>query len=343
MATRMKAERPAKAKAPTEDLVLQAPIQDEDEQLATTIGSQLVEFVRGLSTFFSRAKVLEQEALAELAIVEKLQLPKTEEEDLAIQRLVKKNNAAKTEIEAHWKITAAVSQFHRRMTARRAKATDAREKIASIGNQLHNTYVANERRRAQAEQERINREAQERAEEEHRMELLRLEEEAIKREEQSAMLSDRERLFVQNYCTPGYALGDGTRAAKAAGYKDPLPQAARLLSNRKIQKAIEDFREARELRRQAEQKKLEVVIPQEREVEIRPNVSKAAGVTDRTLRSAELLDENALITAILAGKHGIPSDMLRIHVPTLNAYARDLGERINLWPGVRLKKDTKIV
>src|SRR5437773_4581794 len=58
--------------------------------------------------------------------------------------------------------------------------------------------------------------------------------------------------------------------------------------------------------------------------EVAMNVTRAAGTTsDRTTWSGELLDEQALINAILEGSdHSIPFDLLRIDTVKLNQYAR---------------------
>jgi hypothetical protein len=79
-------------------------------------------------------------------------------------------------------------------------------------------------------------------------------------------------------------------------------------------------------------------------VEVKPNIAKAVGATDRTTRSAEVLNEADFIDAVFAGTYGIPRDVLTINQVKLNQYARDLKEPIvNQWPGVRVKAETKVV
>ena len=82
--------------------------------------------------------------------------------------------------------------------------------------------------------------------------------------------------------------------------------------------------------------------------EVAMNVTRAAGTTaDRTTWSADLLDEDALIAALLVNarecSNAIPFDLLCIDTVKLNQYARDLKEHINTWPGVKAKKTTKVV
>jgi hypothetical protein len=317
-------------------------VEDEDQQLAASAGQAVVEFLKGLAVFFTTAKALEQHALQMKDAAQMLTAPTNAEEDLEVQRFVKRTSESKRDVEAHWKITATISNFHRRMTARRAKATDALEIANSIGNKLHNQYVEAEKRRAAAEQERLRREAEDRALAQREAELAEMERQAIEREEASGDLSERERLFVEAYTTPGYALGDGQKAAQRAGYREPLKTAARLLSARKIQEAIAAKQEAQAIRSQAAARR-EAPVDVEVE-EVRPNIVRAAGAFDRSTHAAELLDEAALIKAILAGT--LPAqtqDLLRIDPTRLNEYARSLKERINEWPGVRYKRTTKVV
>lgn len=313
-------------------------VTDEDAQLVTTAGQSIAAFIAAIGPFFTKAKALEETAIELQATAQRLALPTTAEADEQVQRFIQRTSAAKREVEAHWSITATVSGFHRRMTARRARATDALEQANKVGNQLHNAYVEAERRRVREEQDRLDREAEARARLDRDQELARMEAEAVKREEASADLSGREQVFVEQVAQHG----DGLRAAKAAGYRDPLASSARLLSAGKIQRAVQAARDAIAIRRQAaavKQRPLEVDIPET----VAPNVTRAPGAFDRTTHSAELVNETALIAACLAGTYGIPADILRVDPARLNEYARQLHERINLWPGVRYKKTTKVI
>ena len=71
--------------------------------------------------------------------------------------------------------------------------------------------------------------------------------------------------------------------------------------------------------------------------------SRANTDGDRKNVRGELVDEAALIEAILAGKHGIPADVLTVKQAKLNEYARTLGPLIDRWPGVRYRTSTTIV
>lgn len=328
----------SKAAAVTPGQVLDlVPERDEDLELVEQTGSAIRLFIGGLAEFFTRAKTLETRAIATLEESKALTIPTTAEEDERLQRFVKRTTAEKKEVEEHWSITAKVSAFHKRLTARRAKATDALEAANLKGNTLHNNYVAAERRRAAEEQERLRRQAEENARLERERELAAAEAEAVKREEASADLSAREQIYVGLILAGANAQAAATRA----GFKEPLKAAARLSSSRKIQAAVQAGREAKMIREQAAARAAD---PIEYEVdEVKPNVVQAAGAFDRSTHSAELLDEQALVAAILEGKLGIPTDLLRIDPARLNGYARDLQVLINKWPGVRYKKTTRVV
>jgi hypothetical protein len=324
----------------------QALAVDEDEQLAVTVGAAIQDFIRGLAGFFTTAKALEQTAANWLHKAQTLTLPTSPEADEALQRFCKEVTLERKQVEEHWRITSLVSQFHRRMTARRSKATDALEEAARLANHWHNTYVAAERRRAAEEQERLRRAAEEQARRDREAELRRMEEEALKREAASPELSGRETLFV-HAIVAGYG---PVQAAQRAGYKDPAAVAPRLLApGSKVQAAIQSRLEAVQIRKQAEARKAAPVqvadVPT-----VKANVTRAGNAYDRTTLSAELLDARALLTAFLGcapedfkNRYGIPADLFEVNPARLNQYARSLGERLNEWPGVRLKKDTRVV
>ena len=132
--------------------------------------------------------------------------------------------------------------------------------------------------------------------------------------------------------------GRGEQAAYNAGYKDAFKRAAQLLAQPKIVDAIKVRQEAEAIRQEAAAR---ATLPLEtREIVVE---SKADTTGDRGTRSAKVVDEAALIAAVISGKHGIPLDVLCINQPKLNGYARSLGELVNLWPGVRLQTKTTIV
>lgn len=344
----MAKKQAAPAKRRTEDSeIVQQPgdvVQmlgaDPDELLVANVGREILTFVKGLADFFTTAKAMEVEALATLDQAKKLTQPKTKEEDEQVQLFIRSTSQQKRAVEEHWKITTLVNRFHRAMTTRRAKAVDALEIANGQANNLHNAYIKAEQRRVAEEQERVRREAEERARLDREAEVARMEAEAVRREEASADLSDREVMFLTYYISGPY-MGNAQKCAQLAGYKDPLAQGARLVSSAKIQKAIKAKREAEEIRRQADAVR---EAPLDVQVEtVQPEVSRSVGGVSRTTHGAELVDEQALVNAILAKTPGIPTDLLRIDRVALNAYGRDLKEKINLWPGVKHVSKTSLV
>ncbi len=310
----------------------------EDEQLATTDANAVRVWLRGIAGFFTTARAMEESSGRTLVEARRLVTPKTEQEDLAIQRFVKQTTEDRKAVEGHWDIALVVNRFHKRLTAARSRATAPLEEANGIGNRLHATYSENERRRAQEEQDRIRREAEEQARLDRERELARAEEEAVRLEEASEGLSEREKRFVELFA---FGLNTGPTAARAAGFKDPAVAASRLLKQEKIIKAVKAVQEAAALRKQAEARRAQ---PLDVEVAtVRPNISKAAGAHDRTSYSAEVFDPRLFVEAVIGGKHGIPADALMPNNVTLNEYARSLRDRINLWPGCRLKKITSVV
>src|SRR6185436_6794428 len=162
------------------------------------------------------------------------------------------------------------------------------------------------------------------------------EEQALRAEAASAKLSDRETVFVEEV----FGGRNAALAAKIAGYKNPADAGARLLATPKIEKALAGKREAENIRRQSVARQQQPLDVQHEEA--RPDIVRAAGAKDRTTKSAELLDENALIAAIIQGGHGIPWDILTVKPAKLNEYARSMGALINKWPGVRYKEETGV-
>jgi hypothetical protein len=309
----------------------------EDEQFAHAVGVSIRKFLAGLAGFFTTAKAMEESALTTLTIARTLTVPTSKETDETMQRFIRKVSADKRQVEEHWKITSLVSQFHRRLTARRATAIEPLDQASRIANDLHNRYVEEERRRVAAEQERVRKEAEERARKEREEELAKLEADRVAAEEASQDLSDREAIYVDAILR---GLNE-QQAATRAGFRDPLKAAARLRSSAKVQAAIQAKREADALERQKQALAARPIEYDYVEPEIAPAVGKAG--VDRSTWSAELLDERALIQAIVDGKHGIPLDVLTINRPVLNDYARRMHELIDRWPGVRAKKTTRVV
>jgi len=329
----------AKQKIESTDPLLSKVTNSEEYALVSSAGAAIASFLGGLPAFFTRAKELETRAFETLTTAQTMKAPTSSPEDEEIQRLIRRAAADKREVIEHWTITATVSKFHKSLTGRRGKAEDALDSASAQLNGLHNRYVEEARRKAAIEQERIRQEAEAKARADQEAALAKAEADAVAREEASADLSERELTFVDLV----FATGDGQRSAQRAGYKNPLAASARLLSLAKIQKAIQGKREAAAIRQQAAaDAKTAAAMPVEVPI-IAPDVTKADGAHERTTHAAELLDEAALVRAILTGNLGIPTDLLRIDTTLLNDYARQLHERINRWPGVVYRKTTRVI
>jgi hypothetical protein len=321
-------------KAPATPEVLPAE-QFEDLNLITQVGDAIRNFMRGVAEFFRTAQTLELRSKATLMGAKALQLPTDAGSDEVLQRYAKRIQAEKKEVEDHWQITTVVHALHRRLTARRKIATDALELAAERVNTLHNTYTEAEKRRVAAENDRIRREAEEKARREQEAEAARLERQALEAEFASKDLSERERQFVA-LVVDGV---DTQIALRRVGYADPVAAGKRLIGLAKITKAIDAGLTAKNLRKQAEAVREQPAEVADVELE-RPDITKGVAI-DRTTYSAELVDEQALINAAIAGQ--VPRDILRIDTVKLNEHARGLKEGLNRWPGVRLKKSTRMV
>jgi hypothetical protein len=326
------------------DDVLAPAEQKFDLDFVQSVGAGLIAWLKRAAEFITTANKYETRALQLLSEAQKLKLPKNGDEDAALQHTIQRYNQGKKTIEEHWNGNAAapgpaalLHRLHRRATAKRDVGINALTEASAIGNRLHVDYTAAERRRAEEErrreQERIDREAQEQRD----RELAELEIIALRKEAESPDLSERERRFVDEYLRTDNAI----RAAQFAGYKDAAKQAQRLMMTVKIEKAIQALKDAAAIRAQQRAVRAEPLITEQ--VEVKPDVRKAAGATERTTRSAEITDPEAFIAAVFDGKLGIPRDVLMIDLVKMNQYARDLEPIVNRWPGVRVKRDTKVV
>lgn len=294
------------------------------------------EWIVSLIPFFEKARALEVAAKARLASARTLTLPTNGEQDSAIQVFIRNASAENKIVEDHWKITALLHNFQRRLVTARKRATDALEEAAGMAQRLHNQYDDMEHRRVEEENRRRQREADEQARRDREAELARLEQQALDAEAASAELGFREQKFV-DYITGPYP--DPQRAAFHAGYKDASYH-ARLLQMPKIVAAIKAKREAIALRQQAEAKKAAPVVPADVHQE-KPDVGRAG--SDRTFKSGDIFNERLFVEAVIGGQHAIPADCLMPNPVKVNEYARSMGELINRWPGCRLKKRTTTV
>jgi hypothetical protein len=293
-------------------------------------------FLRNLGPFFRQAGELERASQDALAASRLVQPPATPEADEAIQTTIKAHTAGRKAVEAHWGITTLFSQFHKRLTAARGRATGNYEDASNRLQRLHNDFVEAARRKAAAEQERIRQENERKAQADRDAELARLEEEAVKAEAASADLSEREEIFVDLVASGVTA----SQAAHRAGYKDTT-RGLKMLEMPKIQAAITAKQDAKRIRDQkaavAEQP-LTV-----RHEEVKADVRRAAGAADRTYHHADILDAEAFVKAALAGTYGIPAAALLPNQVWLNDQAKSLQQQIERWPGIAYRKTTKTV
>jgi hypothetical protein len=339
---------------------------EPDQEFVATAGRAVITFLKGLGEFFLQARSIEAKAKQTLGIAQELQkigTPKTQAADEGVQLFIKTTNEQKKAAEALWSITTTVHAFHRRLTARRAVATDAIEQANVIANKLHNDYVDVENRRIarEAEEKRRALEAEERRKRE--AEAAAAAQEAERLEAAAPNVSAREQAFI-NYYLADTRPGRDSRAAQLAGYKDPAASAQRLLALPKILTALEARRAADEVRQQAAAKAaapISVDVPVEK-----PRVSSAAGLSSRTRWGATVLDAQLLHEAMfiefgvaLAAWLGkpvpdstildfvthhaprIPFDVLVVDESAVRKYGEQLHEQIDRWPGVVHTKNTK--
>jgi prophage DNA circulation protein len=315
------------------------PGVSDDEAFVAQAGKSVITFLRELAGFFTTAQALESEALAKLDAAKSWQAPKTSDDDLFIQEQIKDANTIRKQILEHWKITSLVSQFHKRLTGRRDKGADAAEEIATIGNRLHNgwTVEQKEKVRRQEESERLQRELDAQAARDRELQAMELK--ALAAEEGSPDLSERESRFVDLVFGD---LNSPTTAARHVGFKDPALQAERLMKSPKIQAAIEARRTAQAIRKQREARAaaplvVEAITP------MKPDIQRAAGASERTTYSLEVVDEAAFIEAAFSGRYGIPHDLFTVKPAKGNEYARSMRELVNRWPGCRLVTKTGVI
>lgn len=312
--------------------------ETEEVALVTESGGAIAAFIGGFAAWVGEAVKLQKSADARLAAARTLKAPSTPEDDEILQRFCKTVAAEKRSAASHYvDVKGLFYGIHRRISAREKRTEETLESAHKIANQFHNGFVEQQKRRAQELQDKLRREAEEKARRDREAELAELERQALDAEKNSPELSEREQVFVSRVL-----LGlSPYEAAKGAGFKNPEGTALRLSNTHKILKALDAGATARAVREQAaamSQQPLDVQVE-----EVQPDIIKAIGASDRTTKSAELLDEEAFIAAVIAGKHGIPVDVLTVDVAKLNTHARSLGELINRWPGVRLKSSTRVV
>ena len=237
-------------------------------------------------------------------------------------------------VEAHWKrITSTIDDTKRTLLKQKAEDVDPIESAISIVTTKVIDYENAEARRVREEEDRRRREAEAEARQRREHELAEQEAEALRLEAQSPKLSDREERFVSMVAG---GLHTPQQAAKAAGYADPNAAAVRLVTSKKIVDAIASRKAAAAIREQAEAAKaapldVQPIAP------VVSNTAKVAGQSSRTYYSAEVVDVEALIDAVVAGT--VPRSVLMVNQPALNQAAKDGPDVFEkLFPGCRLVK-----
>lgn len=322
-------KKTTKTKGAELDLVLPA-----DALAVVNEGFNLIEFLQKLGAFFKTATELEVRANQTLATAQALVVPENKEQDAALQTFIRTARADRKVIEEHWGITSLVSRFHKSLTAKRDVGVSALKAAEELGTRNHERYVAAEKARAAAEQRRLQEIEDAKAAEDRRKTLESFEAAAIAAEEKSPDLSAREQLVV-SLVHQGKGWADACRQAR---YVDPIAQAARLQTSEKIKAALQAVREAEAIRRQAEATK-ELPLPAE-VIEVAPELNKGdRGTWVATVVDVELLRQAAFTDKTL----GIPLDIFDVNQAALNRYARALEKRLELWPGVVVKRKTTVV
>ena len=312
------------------------PAVQQDSAVVEEAGRLVTQALSRLPAFFRTASALEQEAADFAAQVKAMTRPKTMAEDEQLQLHIKQNSAQIKAVEEHWSITKAVTSLRNRMSAGRARPVEIRTAVDKVMNQWHNEYVAEAARLERIEQDRLRREAEEKAARDRQAELDALEAQAAKAEEATADLSPREESFTLQVAA---GLSE-QRAAELAGFSNPLKSAARLMALPKIIAAIAAQRTANAIR---DQKAAVAAQPVFADVpEAASRVSTVHGHS-RGTHSAVVIDAAKFLEAAVSGKHGIPASCVSVSQAGLNDQARAHGAGINKWPGVEYKFNSRLV
>jgi len=286
--------------------------------------------------FFGRARELETVAKGMLESAAATKPPTNGAEDANLQRQIQIANGHVKAVAEHWSICQVLSRFHKRTTAARARATDPAERASQILNGLHQRFVEDARRREAMEAERLRVEAETRARADRERELAALEAAALKAEQDSPELSEREEMFVDSVV----AGKSSFVAASQAGYSQPRSAAERLLKSAKVQQAIKAREDAVRARQQAAAVREAPVQVEATTTLVQSEVQKVG--SERTTKSAEIVDATAFVEAAFSGQYGIPHDTVAPVQAILNGYAKSLGPLIAKWPGIKFKSETKV-
>ena len=318
--------------------------KDEQLELVRSLESGITRFFMDAGKFFKEASLARTEAKDVLKRANALTVPRNDEADKIVQRVVIDSNNGRKLNSGHWEpITKTFNRVHKALTAGRGEAEKDFIQAASIGNRLHSGWVDEKERKAKIEQDRVDRLARAAAQLQRDQINRRLEEERLKIEENSPTLSVREQSFVTAYDRHG----DIIRAEKAADYQSSY--GLKLIERPKIKAALEVLVKRRELAKEQEAARSAPIITKS-SAPVRANISHVVGGGTRRQSSAKVYDEAALIEAILMqasnppaeGEPVIPTNILSIKHPRVNEYARSLGSAINEWPGVRFTQERKV-
>ena len=315
--------------------VVVAEVVEEGEELGIvrSVSSELQTFVANMSIFVRDVRELEGRALAVQEKVTRLPKKITKKSSDVAQALVREARLNKRAIPETWTMLKKVQSLAKAMVTKRKVSEAAFDDAIKVGQAYYFEWADAEKRRIAEEQEETRRAAEERARQEREQELADIEEAALKAEGKMPELSEREREFVE--CVVG---GHTNReAAAAVGYANPAARAKTLMATEKITQAIDAKMEAIKILGEA---KVLQSTPLDVELEDAEPTEIAGG---RKNRSAQVTDDAALRDAVIAGKHGIPPEVLMVDPVALNGYARDLGPLINRWPGCRLKVKRSLV
>lgn len=312
------------------ELLPPVPGTDIDTSVLTGLGLDLVRFFTvQLPTFFVGAKRLEEEALEAERFANTLTISNQDEHQAALE-FIKSQKQAKRGDDTYWDITVKFHTVHSRMTQRRGITTGARERAIRKAESTATYWTRQEEARVRAENERLQREADEKARLEQEAKAAEIEREALARDEASTDLSPREQTFVALVVggqTPG-------RAAKISGFKDAA-YGDRLMAMPKIQQAIEAKQQAAHLRQQADAVRSRPVEPAPIE-RVQVNVGKVKGLSTRLTKTCVVFDVAKWRQAVKAGD--IPIGTAVPDQSVLNGYAKAMGKKINAWPGCRYEE-----
>lgn len=339
-----KTTKATKAAPPPDIEVVDGPVNEEHALVSEDTG-KLRTFMGGMVPFFQRAGELERAAKERLDVARQMQtkylrtLPADADEDLKIQNELLASKRERKVIDETWGITQVMSQLHKRLVAGRERAGKMLDEAATIYQDIHNRYAREQQRIADEENRRRRIEEEQRETARRAREQEELEAAAVKREAEMEGLSEREQRFVELVAN---GFNGPSTAARTSGYKDAEKAGERLMATPKIIAAIDALRDAAAIRQQAKAKTEEPLVVDTPTV--RANVTKAAGSRSVTTKSAAVDDADAFLAAVLDPKTratlGIPTDCLIIDEAKLNQHARNLGDIINRWPGVRLVTKT---